>query len=69
MRVLVKVGTSGARDTFELKGAEWADVAAGVHEDAVREQARGRQKFAKITVRASTSSSALDFETADDAGI
>ena len=64
MRVLVKVGTSGARDTFELKGAEWADGA--VHDDAVREQARGHDKFAKIAARAS--SSALDLETTDTAG-
>ena len=61
-RVLVKVGTSGDRDTFELKGADWADVAAGHHDDAVRTQARGRDKFAEIAARAAASSSAPDFE-------
>ena len=59
-RALVKVGTSGDRDTFELKGAEWADVAAGHHDDAVRNQARERDKFAAIAARACTSSSALE---------
>ena len=68
-RVLVKVGTSGDRDTFELKGVQWADVAAGHHDDAVRRQARGRDKFAGVSARASTSSSAPEFVMMqDDAG-
>ena len=41
-RMLVKVGSGSSGDTFELKGAEWADVEAGSHDAAVRAQARKR---------------------------
>ena len=37
-RMLVKVGSGSSGDTFELKGAEWADVEAGSHDAAVRAQ-------------------------------
>ena len=54
-RMLVKVGSGNSGDTFELKGAEWADVEAGSHDAAVRAQARKRPKYAAIAAaRAST---------------
>ena len=54
-RMLVKVGSGSSGDTFELKGAEWADVEAGSHDAAVRAQARKRPKYAAIAAaRAST---------------
>ena len=34
-RMLVKVGKGSSGDTFEFKGAEWADVKAGSHDAAV----------------------------------
>ena len=34
-RMLVKVGKGSSGDTFEFKGAEWADVEAGSHDAAV----------------------------------
>ena len=47
-------GSSG--DTFQLKGAEWADVKSGSHDAAVRAQARERPKYSAIAAaRASTS--------------
>jgi hypothetical protein len=53
--MLVKVGSGSSGDTFELKGAEWADVEAGSHDAAVRAQARKRPKYAAIAAaRAST---------------
>ena len=56
-------------DTFQLKGAEWADVKAGSHDAAVRAQARSRPKYEAIAAaRASTSSSAPDLELTNDAG-
>ena len=68
-RMLVKVGKGSSGDTFEFKGAEWADVEAGSHDAAVRAQARKRPKNADIaSVRASTSLSAPDFELTGDAG-
>ena len=39
-RMLVKVGSGSSGDTFQLKGAEWADVKAGSHDAAVQAQAR-----------------------------
>ena len=38
-QMMVKVGSGSSGDTFELKGAEWADVEAGSHDAAVRAQA------------------------------
>ena len=35
-QMLVKVGSGSSADTFQLKGAEWADVKAGSHDAAVR---------------------------------
>ena len=68
-RMLVKVGKGSSGDTFEFKGAEWADVEAGSHDAAVRAQARKRPKYAAIAAaRASTPSSAPDFKLTDDAG-
>ena len=34
-QMVVKVGSGSSGDTFELKGAEWADVKAGSHDAAV----------------------------------
>ena len=49
-QMVVKVGSGSSGDSFELKGAEWADVKA---------QARKRTKYAAIaSARASTSSCA-----------
>ena len=68
-QMLVKVGSGSRGDTFELKGAEWADVKAGSHDAAVRAQARSRPKYEAIAAaRASTSSSAPDLELTNDAG-
>ena len=68
-RMLVKVGSGSSGDSFELKGAEWADVKAGSLDTDVRAQARKRPKYAAIaSARASTSSSAPDVELTDDAG-
>ena len=68
-RMLVKVGSGSSADTFQLKGAEWADVKAGSHDAAVRAQARSRPKYEAIAAaRASTSSSAPDLELTNDAG-
>ena len=58
-QMLVKVGSGSSADTFQLKGAEWADVKAGSHDAAVRAQARSRPKYEAIAAgRASTPSSA-----------
>ena len=63
-RMLVKVGKGSSGDTFEFKGAEWADVEAGSHDAAVRAQARKRPKYAAIAAaRASTPSSARRHRT------
>lgn len=68
-RMLVKVGSGSSGDTFELKGAEWADVEAGSHDAAVRAQARKRPKYAAIAAaRASTPSSEPAIELSDGAG-
>ena len=68
-RMLVKVGSGSSGDTFQLKGAEWADVKSGSHDAAVRAQARERPKFSAIAAaRASRSPSAPDLELTDDAG-
>ena len=40
-QMLVKVGSGSRGDTFELKGAEWADVEAGSHDAAVSGQGAG----------------------------
>ena len=54
-QMLVKVGSGSSADTFQLKGAEWADVKAGSHDAAVRAQARSRPKYEAIAAgRAST---------------
>ena len=67
--IVVKVGSGSSGDTFELKGVKWADVEAGSHDAAIREQARNRPKYSAIAAaRASTSSSAPDFEPTGDAG-
>ena len=34
-QMVVKVGSGSSGDSFELKGAEWADVKAGSHDAAV----------------------------------
>ena len=61
--------SSSSGDSFELKGAEWADVKAGSLDSDVRAQARKRPKNAAIaSARASTSFSAPDFELTGDAG-
>ena len=68
-QMVVKVGSGSSGYTFELKGAEWADVKAGSLDTDVRAQARKHPKYAAIaSARASTSLSALDFELTGDAG-
>ena len=68
-QMVVMVGSGSSGDSFELKGAEWADVKAGSLDSDVRAQARKRPKNAAIaSARASTSFSAPDFELTGDAG-
>ena len=68
-QMLVKVGSGSRGDTFELKGAEWADVEAGSHDAAVRAHARKRPKYAAIAAaQAPSPATAPDFELTDGAG-
>ena len=66
--MLVKVGSGSSGDTFELKGAEWADVEAGSHDAAVRAQARKRPKYAAIAAARASTPSAPIFELTEGAG-
>ena len=47
-QMVVKVGSGSSGDSFELKGAEWADVKAGSLDTDVRAQARKHPKYAAI---------------------
>ena len=67
-QMMVKVGSGSSGDTFELKGAEWADVEAGSHDAAVRAQARESPKYAAIAAARASTPSAPDFELTDAAG-
>ena len=67
-RMLVKVGSGSSGDTFELKGAEWAEVKAGSHDAAVRAQARERPKYAAIAAARASTPSEPAIELSDGAG-
>ena len=67
-QMMVKVGSGSSGDTFELKGAEWADVEAGSHDAAVRAQARKCPKHAAIAAARASTPSAPDFALTDGAG-
>ena len=68
-QMLIKVGSGSRCETFELKGAEWADVEAGSHDAAIRAHARKRPKYAAIAAaQAPSPATAPDFELTDGAG-